>query len=35
MKIFGFYSDDSTDNKIRALNKYRNDMWNIIVYERE
>lgn len=31
---FGFYSDDSTDNKIRALNKYKNDMWNIIVYER-
>ena len=32
---FGFYSDDSEDNKIRALNKYKNDMWNIIVYERE
>lgn len=32
---FGFYSDDSIDNKIRALNKYRNNMWNIIVYERE
>lgn len=32
---FGFYSDDSTDNKIRALNKYKNNMWNIIVYERE
>ena len=28
------YDEDVTDTKYSKLNKYRNDMWNIIIYER-
>lgn len=32
---FGFYSDDEDKNyRIRVLDKYRNNMWNIIIYEK-